>query len=193
MDRKYSLDFDEVRHNNFYFKSLFCPSNFAFIKEFSICSNYSLADLWHSSCQFIEVIWRNFTPRFLKHSSSIISLVLHLTNFLLCDPNTSNLDLSVHNTFFQSSSFQCLCSFAHLILFFLLASLRYGFFFTTLPRRPASRSGFFTVDIETGVLRVPFNEAAIWGPVRRLFLKLETLLVLLLCCAGASHFSFYSG
>ena len=96
----------------------------------------------------------------VRHSSSIFSLVLHLTNVLLCDPNTSNLDLSVHNTFFQSSSVQCLCSFAHLNLFLLLASLRYGFFFATLPRRPASQSCLFTVDVETGVLRVPFNEAA---------------------------------
>lgn len=24
-------------------------------------------DIWHSSCQCVEVIWRNFTPRFLKH------------------------------------------------------------------------------------------------------------------------------
>ena len=30
----------------------------------------------------------------------------------------------------------------------------------TLPRRPASRSRLFTVDIETGVLRVLFNDAA---------------------------------
>ena len=30
----------------------------------------------------------------------------------------------------------------------------------TLPRKPASRSCPFTVDIETGVLRVMFNEAA---------------------------------
>ena len=60
MNRKYSPDIDEVRNNN----------NFVlqtFDKEFSICSNYSLADLWHSICQFVEVIWRNFTPRFLKH------------------------------------------------------------------------------------------------------------------------------
>ena len=38
-----------------------------FVKEFSICSNYSRVDLWHYSCQFVEVIWRNFTPCFLKH------------------------------------------------------------------------------------------------------------------------------
>ena len=35
----------------------------------------------------------------VRYSSSIFSLVLHLINVLLCDPNTSNLDLSVHNTF----------------------------------------------------------------------------------------------
>ena len=35
-----------------------------------------------------------------------------------------------------------------------------GFFFATLPRRPASRSRLFTVNVETGVLRVLFNEAA---------------------------------
>src|SRR4029434_11254392 len=80
--------------------------------------------------------------------------------FYLCDPKTSNFNLSVHNTFFQLSSVQCLCSFAHINLFFFLASLRYGFFFATLPRRPASRSRLFTVDVDTVVLRVPFKEAA---------------------------------
>jgi hypothetical protein len=40
----------------------------------------------------------------------------------------------------QSSSVQCLCTFAHMNISFLLASLRYGFFFATLPRRQASRS-----------------------------------------------------
>ena len=49
---------------------------------------------------------------------------------------------------------QCLCSFARLNLLFLLVSLRYGFFFATLPRRPASRSRLFAVDVETGVLQV---------------------------------------
>jgi hypothetical protein len=38
--------------------------------------------------------------------------------------------------------------------------MRYGFFFATLPRRPASRSRLFTLDIETGVLQILFNEAA---------------------------------
>ena len=50
----------------------------------------------------------------------------------------------------ESTSVQCLCSFVHLNILFLLASLRYGFFFSTLPRRPASRSHLFTVDVETG-------------------------------------------
>ena len=99
-------------------------------------------------------------PPCFRHSSSIFSLFRRLKNVLLCDPNTSNLDLSVHNTFFQSSSIQCLCYFAHLNIFLLLASLRYGLFFATLPRRPASRSRLFIVDVETGVLRIPFNEAA---------------------------------
>ena len=36
-----------------------------------ICSNYRLADLWHSGCQFVEVIWRNVTPCFLKHLSQV--------------------------------------------------------------------------------------------------------------------------
>ena len=61
---------------------------------------------------------------------------------------------------------------------------KYGFFFATLPRRPASRSRLFTVHVEPGVLRVLFNEAASWGLVRCLFLKLDTnVLVLLLSCA----------
>ena len=33
-------------------------------------------------------------------------------------------------------------------------------FFATLPWMPASRSRLFTVDVETGVLQVLFNEAA---------------------------------
>ena len=68
-----------------------------------------------------------------------------------------------------------------LIFYFLLASLRYGFFFTTLPRRPTSWSCLFIVDVETGVLQVLFNEAASWGLVRRLFLKLDTLMYLSSC------------
>lgn len=35
--------------------------NFAFNKESSICGNYSFADHWNSSCQFIRVICRHFT------------------------------------------------------------------------------------------------------------------------------------
>ena len=48
-------------------------------------------------------------------------------------------------------------------------------------RRPASRSRLFTVDVETGVLGVLFNEAASRGLVRCLFLKLDTLMSLSSC------------
>src|SRR4029434_2397474 len=48
MNSKYSQDIDKVRNNDFYLKFLFCSSNFAFVKECSIYSNYSIADLWHS-------------------------------------------------------------------------------------------------------------------------------------------------
>ena len=67
----------------------------------------------------------------------------------------------------------------------------------TLPRRPASQSRRFTVDFETGVLRVLFIEATSPGLVRRLFLKLDTLTYstcpLAQLGTGASHSSFYSG
>ena len=56
-----------------------------------------------------------------------------------------------------------------------------------LPRRPASWSRLFTVDVETGVLQVLFIEAASCGLVRRLFLKLDTLMYLSSCsvvCRG---------
>ena len=51
------------------------------------------------------------------------------------------------------------------------------------PQRPTSWSCFFTADFETGYWWVPFNEAASWGPVRYLFLKLQTLM-------WVSQFSF---
>ena len=102
-------------------------------------------------------------------------------NVLLCDPNTSNLDSSVHNTFFQSSPVQWLCSFAHLNLFLLLAVSDMAF---SLPlclegQHPGVASSLRTLRL--AFLRVPFNEAASWGPVRRLFLKLETLMYLSSC------------
>ena len=46
---------------------------------------------------------------------------------------------------------------------------------------PISGSRLITVDVETGVLRVLFNEAASSGLVRRLFLKLDTLMYLSSC------------
>ena len=48
--------------------------------------------------------------------------------------------------------------FQHLFTYWL--GLRYGFLFVTLPRRPASWSRLFTVEVYTDVLRVPFKEAA---------------------------------
>ena len=83
---------------------------------------------------------------------------MRLTNVNLSDPNTSNLDLSVHNTF-SNLPLSSVCVL-NLNILFLLANLRYGFSFATLPRRPSSRSHIFTVDLETCVLRVLFNEAA---------------------------------
>src|SRR4029434_8359741 len=60
--------------------------------------------------------------------------------------------------FFQPSSVQCMCSFAHINLFFFWPVSDMAF---SLPLiRPASQSRLFTVDVDTGVLRVPFKEAA---------------------------------
>jgi hypothetical protein len=83
-----------------------------------------------------------------------------LTNDVFCDPDNSNLDLSVHNTLFQSSSVQCVCSFANLNILFLMASLRYGTFLQLCLEGQHPGLGLFNVDVETGVLRVLFNEAA---------------------------------
>ena len=47
--------------------------------------------------------------------------------------------------------------------------------------------------LETGVLRVTFNEAASLGPVRHPFLKLEKLMYLSSCLVVHWGFSFYSG
>lgn len=63
------------------------------------------------------------------------SLSLHLTNVLPCDPTTSNLD-----SYFNIPPFS--------ELLFLLATLRYGFFSSTLPRKP-SQSRLFTVGTES--------------------------------------------
>lgn len=100
------------------------------------------------------------------------------SHVLLCDPNTSNL------TLFSNLPMSSVCSFAHLNLFFLLASLRYGFFFPTLPRRPASRSYLFTVDDETGVLRVLYNECQLGTCEASVSqTRHSNVLVLLLSCA----------
>jgi hypothetical protein len=66
------------------------------------------------------------------------------------------------------------------------------FFFATLTRNPASRSHLFTVDVETGVLRALFNEAASWGLVRCLFLKLDTLMYLSSCSIPLDTLTLFS-
>ena len=54
----------------------------------------------------------------------------------------------------------------------------------TLPRKPASQSRLSTVDVETGVLRLLFNEAAIWGlEASDSQTRHSNVLVLLLSCA----------
>lgn len=64
-------------------------------------------------------------PAITQHCSCIFCLFCISQMF---EPKVSNLDSSVHNTFFKLSTVQCLCSFAYLSLFsFLLFSLRYGF------------------------------------------------------------------
>lgn len=63
-----------------------------------------------------------------------------------------------------------LCPFVHFNYFILLASLKHGFFFVTVPLRPASWSLLTPVH----VLWVRCNEAASEGCVRNRFLKLHT-------------------
>ena len=74
--------------------------------------------------------------------------------FVIQTPQTS---ISLSITLFSNLPLSGVCVLLPILIFFLLASLRYGFFFATLPRRSASRSRLFTVDVETGVLRVLFN------------------------------------
>jgi hypothetical protein len=52
------------------------------------------------------------------------------------------------------------CVLLPILILFLLPRMRYGIFFATLLRRPSSWSHLFTVDVETGVFQVLFNEVA---------------------------------
>ena len=47
-------------------------------------------------------------------------LSLNIFGYGICKLPTSTVDTSVHNTFFQSSSILCLCSFAHLNCFLFI-------------------------------------------------------------------------
>lgn len=79
----------------------------------------------------------------------IMQISLHLTNYTLCDLNTTTL-------FF----FQCLFSstFAHVNLSFLLASLGYGSFFATLEGQQAG----LTSSLLTLAPFIQNNEMAYW-------------------------------
>ena len=122
----------------------------------------------------------------VKHSSNIFSFFLHLTNILLCDPNLSNFDSSVHNTF---SNLPLSSVILPILICYFYWPAWDMYFFATLPRRPASQLRLFTVAVETAVLWVLFNEAANWGLVRHLFLKLDTLIYLFSRCSlkGVVH------
>ena len=121
-------------------------------------------------CGHLEISW------FLKEKHIFCPLKYHLIDqkYSVDIVNVVNDYCSWKRQILLSSSVQCLCSFAHFNILSLLARLRYGFSFATLPRRPASRSRLFTVDVETGVcgyylMKLPGED------LRRLFLKLDSL------------------
>lgn len=124
----------------------------------------------------------------LKH---VFFFVLHFTNVLYCDPNTSNMDSSVHDTLFQPPSLQRLCS-----VFFCPSSYspcigqsQIWLFNAVLPRRPVSWSRLLSISVQAGVLLLSqFMKLPVWGSVRCLFVKLETMRFKSSC----SHFSFYA-
>lgn len=122
----------------------------------------------------------------IKNSSSIYLYVPHFTN-ALSDPNISNLNNFVHNTLFHSSSAQCLCSFAHLNLFFLLARFRFCFFFATLPRRPTPWSRLFTAALKLlfyCTISWSYQLKGLWGVC---FLKLEANVLMNLSSCEVVH------
>lgn len=91
-------------------------------------------------------------------------LVLHLTNILLFEPKASNLDSSVHNTFFKLSTVQCLCSFAYLSLFsFLLFSLRYGFSWHEAQHPEVASSLVILTLVFNGCYLVQLQVDNLWG------------------------------
>lgn len=91
-------------------------------------------------------------------------LVLHLTNTLLFEPKASNLDSSVHNTFFKLSTVQCLCSFAYLSLFsFLLFSLRYGFSWHEAQHPEVASSLVILTLVFNGCYLVQLQVDNLWG------------------------------
>ena len=112
-------------------------------------------------------------------ASSHLVRVSQMVFFVIWTPQTQ-ISLSITLFFVSNLPLSSVCVLLPIfIFFFLLASLRYSFFFFCNPAyEPASRSGLFSVDVEAGVVRALLNEAACRGPVRHLFLKLDTLMYL---------------
>ena len=117
----------------------------------------------------------------VSSTSPTFLFVLRFINVIQCDPNTSNMDSSVHDTSSLPLSNVCVqFSFAHPHLPLLLASLRFGFFdarprfcqASILESSPLCSGWCFVV--------VPVHE------VRHLFVKLETVRFTSSC----SQFSF---
>ena len=87
----------------------------------------------------------------VKHSSSIFSA----SHVLLCDLNTSNLDLSFHNTFFQSS---CpVCVFLPIFSYYRPRDMAFSLQLCLEGKHPGVSSSLLML---TGVFHVLFNEAA---------------------------------
>lgn len=106
----------------------------------------------------------------IKYSSRIFSFVLHVTNVLLF--NANKLDLSVHNT----SSPIILCPMSVFFCWFKIFSFYWFVTYMAFSLNlflEGQGPGVTSSLLKSGVLL--FNKSASWGPVRHLFLKLETL------------------
>lgn len=76
-----------------------------------------------------------------KHSSSIGSFVLCLKNVLPCDQNTSNLNVSAHNTFFHNHRLFSVCALLPVLTLSIYRPVtNIAYFCANLPRRSASQS-----------------------------------------------------
>ena len=93
-------------------------------------------------------------------------LLLSSLSSLVCTRSdvTSRNSIFITVNFSEDVAYTSAPKFGVCILFFnlflLLASVRYSFFFSALPRGPGSWSHLITIDVETGILDVPLNGAA---------------------------------